>query len=986
MSSDQYDNYQGQFPTSNQQRKTYSKPIPVDFNNDLSHMGSAFNNSNNSNILNSNPNSFMYQHSSTNSLNPNINTENQNIVVKDYCAKHHQKLLRIKNPDFTHSCSKCLRDVFFKRDQDQIKRQVQGDIEEMKLYFNRIKEEFGIRKNIKEEFCQFTATKIKSFMRECDLKYEQIKKRIEEKINSKLIAEMNQIESFSDEFNSLQSLIENHSITSNRSLFQVFQDNLCITGTIEIHKNNMFTLDSPKAIKTRFSEFLAFMEKKSKKRLDAYFSEVFKLNELGEIQRATRGRPKAKNKTQIPYIPPKTNDELSNKLNHDVKPISKKNYRNSVEQDSSDEIEPDDEDQTNNSNINQQSSEFQSNLNEQNNNLKNESILQNQNEQEPEFSEYFTYGDNTQLQQTQKQNQSQIQTQNLLSNQIKNSKKSKKQLLQNEDEDNDYLSYNTQTQRTVNGTQSITLEQLMNPEDKNTKQRGRKRLHQDAFDDKNDNDSKSKNQDKNKKSLFSKYFNDNAASQYKGPNHLSSQNNEAGESIGDLLMQETFRQNNLENNDENINSYSLKQALSSQEKLEKQKLANHLLMEANNNQFFVSVQENQSELEDAMQYLRDPNVLMIDPQENKMSKEQQIFHFFDVSKKVILHSLNLQLNGKNYLQVVNCSDRIFLIERQVNATKFQKLIIYEYERANGKFQMIFEEVDTKKIKPVCFQHKTRIYILMVGSKSIAYDYIDQNKLTFVSLNFQVSNSNDLKTIVMNERDLFLFHCSKSRSQGEIFHIDLMTHQQWRRIEVRTDSRPKDLIQFGILPFRRPGDAKYIALLFGGGYNTLRCTFLFDEFKKDISRCPSICTGDIDKILTNQMHIGEDEIIAFGVSRIHLFDRKTQTFRAMCYDFSYEDSGLMNSQDSVNDTQSQLNQKLKSQQIQTQLIGGAQLNDEEMSQYRDVDMMAIRNNENGESQFISQSSAMPTQIQSLLLSNKDDTVDMSICSNIDDLCN
>ena len=44
----------------------------------------------------------------------------------------------------------------------------------------RIREEFGIKNNIKEEFCIFTSTKIKNFLRECDQKYETIKRKIEE--------------------------------------------------------------------------------------------------------------------------------------------------------------------------------------------------------------------------------------------------------------------------------------------------------------------------------------------------------------------------------------------------------------------------------------------------------------------------------------------------------------------------------------------------------------------------------------------------------------------------------------------------------------------------------------------------------------------------------------------------------------------------------------------------------------------------------------
>lgn len=42
----------------------------------------------------------------------------------------------------------------------------------MKADFHRIKEEFGIRKNIKEEFCAFTSMKIKNYMKELDNKFD----------------------------------------------------------------------------------------------------------------------------------------------------------------------------------------------------------------------------------------------------------------------------------------------------------------------------------------------------------------------------------------------------------------------------------------------------------------------------------------------------------------------------------------------------------------------------------------------------------------------------------------------------------------------------------------------------------------------------------------------------------------------------------------------------------------------------------------------
>jgi len=44
---------------------------------------------------------------------------------------------------------------------------------------------------------------------------------------------------------------------------------------------------------------------------------------------------------------------------------------------------------------------------------------------------------------------------------------------------------------------------------------------------------------------------------------------------------------------------------------------------------------------------------------------------------------------------------------------------------------------------------------------------------------------------------------------------------------------------------------------------------------------------MDRILTNQLHMDENEIIGFGVERMHLFDRKTQKFTARCYDFAFD---------------------------------------------------------------------------------------------------
>lgn len=74
---------------------------------------------------------------------------------------------------------------------------------------------------------------------------------------------------------------------------------------------------------------------------------------------------------------------------------------------------------------------------------------------------------------------------------------------------------------------------------------------------------------------------------------------------------------------------------------------------------------------EALQFLENPHAIMIDPNENKGNKVSQTFYFFDVAQKVILYELNLELNGRCFLQVVNLNDKVFLIERQIFTSKAQ---------------------------------------------------------------------------------------------------------------------------------------------------------------------------------------------------------------------------------------------------------------------------------------------------------------------------
>jgi hypothetical protein len=53
----------------------------------------------------------------------------------------------------------------------------------------------------------------------------------------------------------------------------------------------------------------------------------------------------------------------------------------------------------------------------------------------------------------------------------------------------------------------------------------------------------------------------------------------------------------------------------------------------------------------------------------------------------------------------------------------------------------------------------------------------------------------------------------------------------------------------MIPYFKKEERRFISILFGGAYNTLRQCFFFDDVKREVSRC-SVYAGDVDRILTN----------------------------------------------------------------------------------------------------------------------------------------
>lgn len=107
---------------------------------------------------------------------------------------------------------------------------------------------------------------------------------------------------------------------------------------------------------------------------------------------------------------------------------------------------------------------------------------------------------------------------------------------------------------------------------------------------------------------------------------------------------------------------------------------------------------------------------------------------------------------------------------------------------------------------------------------------------------------DFKSIIQGDK-LYIFMTSrrkeeklKSESQrtiiphSHIYWLELRIGKQFQLLKLNTDSRPGYFQNFGILPITKG------FILFGGDYNSVRNTYLFDILKKEICKC-NIYTGD-----------------------------------------------------------------------------------------------------------------------------------------------
>ena len=105
--------------------------------------------------------------------------------------------------------------------------QITKDVETIQQDFLSLMEDFWITQNIKEDFCTISSQLISQYLEELDAHFKNMKTQVSDQIQAHLLsAYLSDIDLFDQEFQKLSELVKKHGVINNRSLFQVFVDNL----------------------------------------------------------------------------------------------------------------------------------------------------------------------------------------------------------------------------------------------------------------------------------------------------------------------------------------------------------------------------------------------------------------------------------------------------------------------------------------------------------------------------------------------------------------------------------------------------------------------------------------------------------------------------------------------------------------------------------------------------------------------------------------
>lgn len=105
--------------------------------------------------------------------------------------------------------------------------------------------------DIKQDFCSFSSARIATLLTEMDREYQQVRKEIESQMHHLLMSHfLQKIDEYSESFAQMKQIVEKHSkVGGERSLFQVFLDNIVYPGKIDNLKNDIYSCTSPANLK-----------------------------------------------------------------------------------------------------------------------------------------------------------------------------------------------------------------------------------------------------------------------------------------------------------------------------------------------------------------------------------------------------------------------------------------------------------------------------------------------------------------------------------------------------------------------------------------------------------------------------------------------------------------------------------------------------------------------------------------------------------------
>jgi len=286
--------------------------------------------------------------------------------------------------------------------------------------------------------------------------------------------------------------------------------------------------------------------------------------------------------------------------------------------------------------------------------------------------------------------------------------------------------------------------------------------------------------------------------------------------------------------------------------------------------------------------LADPNVYLIDFVENRV-KESTVLYCFDVINIGIVHQIYIRLPERSNLFLVNHKRFVFFILRYTDGRQ-SSFKVYSLNRETMEVKSLLEDVGSRNLKPVSFLHDEKLFIVVLDHRSYYYDIHTGVTNIFVPLTFNGGSIQDIKSIVLNKYDMFIIHCSSARHKGCIWYMDMRRMDRWVEIDIKGDTRPKDLIQYGILPYRKQDSDREICLFFGGAYNACKNCYLFDDLRHEIARC-SIYMKVEDRVLTNQVYEDDKKFVCFGIEYVHIYDKESKSFKSTKYGQLEEDAEL-----------------------------------------------------------------------------------------------